>query len=186
MQEFENYETPKTPPKELFHNAFWELMKEKPIDQISVDELSERAGLSRRTFYRNFKSIEDILQYTFRNRINFFISNYMRDKPENFKMLVRVCFKHWSLSDKPFLYILKDNNRLEQYIQCFLAQTRDLLLETIPVKDERSRYEAYVPYFIVSGLCGILVKWLEDGTTIFHRDMYHVASCIMKSDVLKP
>lgn len=38
-----------------------QLMTQKPLAQINVSELCDRAGVSRVSFYRNFKSMQDIL-----------------------------------------------------------------------------------------------------------------------------
>ena len=184
MDEYINYEPPKTPPKELFYDAFYNLMKEKPIDQIGVDEISEKVGLSRRTFYRHFKSTEDLLMYVFQRSVDYFTSYYLKKAPADFKSMITTFFEHWHYYDKQFLYTLKNNGKLDQFLQYFLSRTRDLLAENIKNQDERSRYAAYVPYFIVSGLCGILVKWLEDGANIIPREMRHIAAYIMKSDVM--
>ena len=43
------------------YRALLRLMDEKPFSEISVSELSHRAGTSRMAFYRNYKSIGDIL-----------------------------------------------------------------------------------------------------------------------------
>ncbi|MGN1165488.1 MAG: TetR/AcrR family transcriptional regulator C-terminal domain-containing protein [Lachnospiraceae bacterium] len=49
--------------KEMYVNALLELMKEKPYNQISISELSCKADLSRRTFYRLFHSMDEILLF---------------------------------------------------------------------------------------------------------------------------
>ena len=182
MDEYINYEPPKTPPKELFYDAFYNLMKEKPIDQIGVDEISEKAGLSRRTFYRHFKSTEDLLMYVFQRSVDYFTSYYLKKAPADFNSLIKAFFEYWNYQGKQFLYILKKNDRLDQFLQYFLSNTKDLWAESIKVEDKRSGYAAYTPHFIAGGLCGILVKWLEDGATIVPRHMYMVVSHIMKSD----
>ncbi len=48
--------------KECMFMAIKTLLKEKPIDKITISELSETAGISRTTFYRNYSSIYDILE----------------------------------------------------------------------------------------------------------------------------
>lgn len=98
--------------------------------------------------------------------------------------MVTVFFERWIYHDKQFLYIMIDNNRLDQFLQYFLSQTQDLLAEIIPIQDERSRYAGFAPYFIISGLYGILVKWLEDGANIVLRDIRQIVPYIMKSDAL--
>ena len=36
-------------------------MNEKSFDDITISELTEKAGLARRTFYRNYSSKEEII-----------------------------------------------------------------------------------------------------------------------------
>ena len=38
------------------------LMEEKPLDKIKVTELTQRAGISRSTFYSYYDSVYDVLQ----------------------------------------------------------------------------------------------------------------------------
>ena len=49
--------------KYMFVDALLELMREKSYNQISVSELSAKADLSRRTFYRLFNSLDEILLF---------------------------------------------------------------------------------------------------------------------------
>ena len=46
---------------ESITDALLILMKEKPLSEINVSELCNKAGVSRVSFYRNFTSLEDIL-----------------------------------------------------------------------------------------------------------------------------
>ena len=48
-------------------DALLKLMKDKPIEDISIRELCEVAGIGRASFYRNFNSKEDILRGYIRN-----------------------------------------------------------------------------------------------------------------------
>lgn len=47
--------------RDCITSALIQLVREKPLSAISVKELTERAGVSRMTFYRNYTSTEDIL-----------------------------------------------------------------------------------------------------------------------------
>ncbi len=46
--------------RECIVTALMQLLKEKPLSAISISELTERAGVSRMTYYRNYQSKEDI------------------------------------------------------------------------------------------------------------------------------
>lgn len=52
--------------KEVLFMALRRLLEEKSFDDISIKELTDTAGVSRTTFYRNYHSIEDVLMDYFR------------------------------------------------------------------------------------------------------------------------
>ena len=49
--------------KKWIVSALLKLMKTKPYEEITVQEISDEADLVRRTFYRNFTSKNAILSY---------------------------------------------------------------------------------------------------------------------------
>ena len=49
--------------REDIGSAILDLMREKPLDKITVDEFSERANVGRATFYRQFGSKEEAISY---------------------------------------------------------------------------------------------------------------------------
>ena len=44
-----------------------EMLQRQPLDLITIKELTRKANVSRSAFYNNFKNIEDVLKYTYRN-----------------------------------------------------------------------------------------------------------------------
>ena len=67
--------------KEHITTAILELLREKPIGEISVSELCELAGIGRASFYRNFESKEDIIREYVRQLFQEWTSQ--ADKKEN-------------------------------------------------------------------------------------------------------
>lgn len=53
--------------KKSIVDALMGLMQEKAFEKITIKEIMEKADMARRTFYGNFKSKEDIIQYYFQN-----------------------------------------------------------------------------------------------------------------------
>lgn len=51
--------------KQWIADAFFTLLKKKSYDAITVSEISKKADLSRRTFYRVFDCKQDIITYIF-------------------------------------------------------------------------------------------------------------------------
>jgi len=48
--------------KLAIENALLDLMQNKPLNAITVSELSERADINRKTFYNHYDSIEQVLE----------------------------------------------------------------------------------------------------------------------------
>ena len=55
--------------KRALSEAFSELLKEKPFEQITVTEIARKAGLNRQTFYYHFHDIHELIIWIYRNGI---------------------------------------------------------------------------------------------------------------------
>ena len=62
--------------KSAFISVFCELYKEKPIEKITVQEITNRSGYNRSTFYQHFTDIYDLLDYVERD-----VLAYAQDMP---------------------------------------------------------------------------------------------------------
>ena len=51
--------------KQRIAQVFSELLQEKPLEQITVKELTETLGISRQTFYYYFHDIYEIVEWIF-------------------------------------------------------------------------------------------------------------------------
>lgn len=62
--------------KHYIVEALFKLMESKPFSEITVTELTRKAGVGRVTFYRNFKDKENVIIYFFdRNKTRFSLQN---------------------------------------------------------------------------------------------------------------
>ena len=48
-------------PRDRLREAAFSLFEERGYEQTTVDDITERAGLGRTTFFRNFRSKEDVI-----------------------------------------------------------------------------------------------------------------------------
>lgn len=56
--------------------ALKELMKQKPIDKITITELTERCGIRRQNFYYHFEDIYDLLRWMFQEEAVSLLEQY--------------------------------------------------------------------------------------------------------------
>lgn len=62
--------------KEALHNSLLELIKDKPLDTISVSELCRKAKVNRGTFYFHYEKVEDVFEEYFKEIMNDFANSY--------------------------------------------------------------------------------------------------------------
>lgn len=135
-------------------SALLSLLSEKPIGDISISELIEKAGVGRTSFYRNFESKEDILQkYTDKITMDFVKTQKLKYDTKKFQEYTVMLFEHLE-RNKEFCLTLLNNNLLyiigEIFDKYFLmnATTRD---------------EQYKQMFTSGGFFNIFKFWLIGG-----------------------
>lgn len=60
--------------KEILAESFRELAEQKPIDKITVQEITDNAGYSPATFYRQFKDKYDLIAWDYTQRLEALMS----------------------------------------------------------------------------------------------------------------
>ena len=58
--------------KECMGTALLELMREKPIEKISIEEMTAKADVGRSTYFRYFKNKDEVLSFKLRCMWNAF------------------------------------------------------------------------------------------------------------------
>lgn len=138
-----------------YGEALIRLMKNKNIEKITVDELCEAGGIGRATYFRNFKSKDEIL------------TAYMIMKWREYE-------KDHKLKD----HRISDIYRVQRYFEfCYsMHKVNELVFtqghhgailsayETIVTdSDTENAIENYESYYMAYGLFGILMKWTKCG-----------------------
>ena len=69
-----------------------ELLKDKPLNDISISELCSHAQVGRATFYRNFEVKEDVLNVYIHKLFSEWIDTYESNPPKTISQMVRELF----------------------------------------------------------------------------------------------
>ena len=115
------------------------LLENKTIDDISISELCDNAGIGRASFYRNFNSKEDIL----RAYINLPLSSG-----------IGMIFEHFE-QHKAFYRLL--NERHLVYL------LKDVILDMMELRPDLPKDEVYAKAFVVYSLYGWIEIWFQRG-----------------------
>ena len=98
--------------KEYITDSLLSLISKTTLDKITVTDIIKKAGVSRVSFYRNFKSKENILEiYLTQITDNFLETSGINFKENDLKTYFTILFKHL-YNYKDFSYNLYKSNCL--------------------------------------------------------------------------
>lgn len=164
--------------RESIFSALMQLMEKKPFDEITVTEITTRAGVSRMAYYRNYADKKDILI----SYLDVLFENYwgqIHNKPQNDFQSACLYFDYFR-THKTFLENLLNAgltqiilDRHDDYLSTLFKDLyRDVTLESLK--------ERYVISFLSGGLFKVLIKWTSDGMAESNEDMAEIVCVMMK------
>ncbi len=142
--------------QKLITDALIALIHEKGYRHITITELCERAGVARRTFYRNFDTVEDVLRYLGGTTIEAFSREMARHAEESYYEILVAFFSFWQEYEAVFALFAGNNLThilFAEYIKS-LAQM-PFLCEPIPFSTPRAG--AYWQAYTAGGLWSMLM-----------------------------
>lgn len=153
--------------RENIHAALLSLLKEKSLNQISVTELSELAGINRTTFYLHYRFPLDVLEEIYQDFVDELAAVYSRDFSLNANMepTQNVWLNIYRyLAEKHEIVKLLTEMDYNLFRQPF----EDRLLETMLLQPQQEMLKTAVPKdyyltFLISAWTGILRRWLQNG-----------------------
>ena len=141
--------------KRAIQKAFVALLREKPIEKITVKEIAERAEINKTTFYSHYETLDALTAEMERQTVQLVCDNMggaqqLLDTPEAF---VREMFANLQqATDYLGVVPVSAMNRFTQHL-------RDAILEKIEGENiEPSQYEniGAILIFVMNGLSGLL------------------------------
>lgn len=153
--------------KKAIYTALFGLMKEKPLDLISVTELAERANINRKTFYSHYATIPDVLDESM-NETAYTLSVLIKELTPEYEILApRYIMRFLSLlmedKNNPIKEVLRSQNsglllkKLTEVIQSAIIQE---LKRTNSLPDISEEYYLMIGSFIASGILLVYNEWV--------------------------
>lgn len=142
--------------KESMGTALLELMREKPIGKISIEEMTAKADVGRSTYFRYFKSKDEVLSFKILCLWKRFSEERGGDgisqvSPEGIQLLFEFC-----LSIRPIFDLLYDAGHQDVILSFYLQGAA-------PVIDQANANTYYFIQFITFGLFGLMNAWVLGG-----------------------
>lgn len=143
-------------------SALMRLAREKPIDEISVRELAQAAGIGRSTFYAHFADLPDFLRKSYANMIE--RAALLKKQPPDSVLSVHHILQHMAQSGK-YGTVLRQSRQWPSVAAAardrleLLVATNLVLLEPEMACALRKRAAA----LIAGGFIALVEQWTEGG-----------------------
>lgn len=161
--------------------AFLELIHEKPMEDVTVQNVLDRAGIGRSTFYLHFRDKNDLLLSQLEMFCEIQSSLLIERKEKSLRVMpVTEMFEHIGRQNA-LLRILGDAGRLNDFYdlaqEAFARGIRQRLLDSGRLSDVPRRELAARASALSGCLLSLLRWWLDRGTketpaamdTLFHK-----------------
>lgn len=160
--------------KKALRDALLALLEKKPINEISVTELTNLADVNRATFYFYYTDLLDMLQQI-QNETYQAFQEVVGDSPasintiegftEYAETLLTYCKEHEMLVK----FIIKNdtNNQLYKKIQLLMLNNIPNSKETFDINNP-ARYSTN---YMLNAIVGIMIDWMDEGMKISPHDL---------------
>ncbi|MCC4411286.1 TetR/AcrR family transcriptional regulator [Limosilactobacillus reuteri] len=169
--------------KEKILQSFFQLLNTSSFENITVVELTNTAGISRKTFYRCFKSKDQLLNNYLEEIMYKWIKHVNNNYPSSNDELIDLLFEFW-LKHSYELKILINANLaskiLDKFNEIFPKYFIELHNNTknsnLTKKDRQSLQ--YLAYLRLGGIWNIFANWLTQPNKID----FNILLCLVKKE----
>lgn len=157
--------------KEMLAQCLKNLMKSKPLDKITISELTKYADVNRQTFYYHFDDIFDLLKWTVENEA----TNLLKNRKDDLL---------WKEGILELLYYLQENREFainavdslgpNEFKRFFYQDVAQIISEFMYTNEEAlgedKPYVDFLTHHFTISLAGIAVTWLKGDISLSAED----------------
>lgn len=147
--------------KECMTTALLKLLKQKKYEDITITELTKKAGVSRMSFYRNYALKDDIVHTYFQEKTALFSDRCKKAGLPHDAIILSFLSLVRSSREMIQALIRSDNSHL--ILQDLEGTVREIILEHYRLHHDNYQPEYYNICFIIGGLQRLLIEWAKNG-----------------------
>lgn len=159
--------------------ALLTLMDKKDFRAITVKEIAQRAGVDRKTFYRNFNSKEEVLRFY----LDDVCKDYIRELNQYDELTTFIIAKtYFTLCKKHISFVQKlEKNNLMVFLLMAFDEYLPIIHQTYEVPDEYLPYSDYALSYHAGGFWNISAKWIRNGADKTPEEMAGIIEYLLAS-----
>lgn len=150
--------------KDLFAQALKNQIKSTPLQQVTIQALAKECGFNRRTFYRHFNDIYDLVEWIFQVEILDHVHqeiDFMHWK-DGFKAVLAFFVKNDVICSSVFN--TSDRKNLEKFLHTAMTQLVKPIIERKAHPSNLSQQKlTFLINFYALSFTAIIIQWVDHG-----------------------
>lgn len=151
----------------VLQDSLLEMMKEKPINKITIKELCERADINRTTFYSHYSDQYDLLRKIEDETLSWAkdaIASVASktDKQEAMKVLEEIC-QYFVDNSRHLQVLMSEQGDINFQKQLFTLIYQQCGINPLADSDGTANMKELSFIFAVNGSVGLIQHWLKNG-----------------------
>jgi AcrR family transcriptional regulator len=150
--------------KKALSDALIALCETKPINQISIQNIVDKCGISRQTFYRYFRDKYDLMNYLYMLELDYNVALYEKCE-DGLKCIFLHLFEHFREHKKYYMMVCKEEaqNGLIESIYKLNSEACIARYREKYGSDSVDEYIRLMIDFKCSGEAELIKNWVNSG-----------------------
>lgn len=165
--------------KKMLTDALIKLMATDDYSKITITQICQEANLSRRTFYRLYKTKDDILNEHMALLATSFIEKIKKSKPTHYPEVAAVYFSFWQ-KHMDLLKLLKRNMLLDTLYNIANKVAPSIFQIVKPTIKSNEKILEFALSYSIGGLNGMLIRWVEDDMKLSPEELTNILKQTLK------
>lgn len=170
--------------KKAIANSFKELLMQKPIDKITVNDIAKNCDINRQTFYYHFIDIFDLIEWIWTEKVDKALEN--KNKYDTWQNKFLAVFD-FILNEKKFIENIYDSVSIEiirkSLYKFVYPIIYDEILEQTKNKDIKEEDRKFVTNFYLYAFVSLVLEWINKGMKEDPKKIVNKISQLLKGTV---
>ena len=169
--------------KKALAEALKQLLTRKPINKITINDITEQCGISRMTFYYHFKDIYDLVEWTQEEATQQIIgeNRYADNWQQGFLDLLK------EVKDNQKLYMNVYRSMDREAIERYLLKKVEPLLMPVVEKEAAGmgispEGKRVVAIFYTYAFIGVVLDWISKGMPLTPQQVVTLTAAVVQGD----
>lgn len=162
--------------KEYISQSLLLLMEKKNYLNISIAEITNKAGVNRSTYYRNFLSKEDIIKFYFQQIMVQYLEIYETLADKSFELYLLTLFEHFYRYKTHLLSIYSNG------LSYLILEALNQFFKERNTQKPKSNQEMFRLCYHIGGIYNFFILWFSHGMLETPQELTDIAGSMFSKD----